>query len=70
MAVKQTMYQCKVDVDMMTAVQSVLADVLSISPSSEQKKKSFFFCSEDGLTLEMSANTLVMAFNISTSTLS
>ena len=31
------MYQCKVDVDMLKAVKSVLADVLSISPSSKQK---------------------------------
>ena len=31
-----TMYQCKVDVDMLNAVKSVLADVSSVSPSSEQ----------------------------------
>ena len=30
------MYQREVDVDMLNAVKSVLADVLSISPSSEQ----------------------------------
>ena len=30
------MYQRKVDVDMLNAVRSVLADVLSVSPSSEQ----------------------------------
>ena len=30
------MYQRKVDVDMLKAVQSVLADVSSVSPSSEQ----------------------------------
>ena len=30
------MYQCKVDVDMLNAVKSVLADVSSVSPSSEQ----------------------------------
>ena len=32
-----TMYQCKVDVDMLNAVKSVLADVSSVSPSSEQR---------------------------------
>ena len=37
MAVKCTMYQRKVDVDMLNAVKSVLADVLSVSPSSEQR---------------------------------
>ena len=31
------MYQRKVDVDMLNAVKSVLADVLSVSPSSEQR---------------------------------
>ena len=31
------MYQCMVDVDMLNAVQSVLADIWSVSPSSEQK---------------------------------
>ena len=31
------MYQCKVDVDMLNAVKSVLADVSSVSPSSEQR---------------------------------
>ena len=36
-AVKHTTYQCKVDVDMLNAVKSVLADVSSVSPSSEQK---------------------------------
>ena len=30
------MYQCKVDVDILNAVKSVLADVSSVSPSSEQ----------------------------------
>ena len=30
-----TMYQRKVDVDMLNAVNSVLADVSSVSPSSE-----------------------------------
>ena len=37
MAVKRTMYERKVDVDMLNAVESVLADVSSVSPSSEQK---------------------------------
>ena len=32
-----TMYQRKVDVDMLNAVKSVLADVSSVSPSSEQR---------------------------------
>ena len=36
-AVKRTMYQLKVDVDMLNAVKSVLADGSSISPSSEQR---------------------------------
>ena len=35
--VKHTMYQCKVDVDMLNTVKSVLADVSSVSPSSEQR---------------------------------
>ena len=37
MAEKRTMYQHKVDVDMLNAVKSVLADVSSVSPSSEQR---------------------------------
>ena len=37
-AVKCRMCQHKVDVDMLSAVKSVLADVLSISPLSEQRK--------------------------------
>ena len=36
-AVKRAMYQRKVDVDMLNAVKSVLADVLSVGPLSEQK---------------------------------
>ena len=32
------MYQRKVDVDMLNAVKSVLADVSSVSPSSEQRE--------------------------------
>ena len=51
---------CKVDVDMLNVVKSVLADVSSVSPSSEQKK---------GLSLETTANTLFTLFSISTSTL-
>ena len=31
------MHQCKVDVDMLNTVKSVLADILSVSPSSEQR---------------------------------
>ena len=34
---KRTMYQRKVDVDMLNVVKSVLADVSSFSPSSEQR---------------------------------
>ena len=36
-AVKHTMYQRKVDVDMLNAVKSVLADVSSVSPSSAEQ---------------------------------
>ena len=53
------MYQREVDVDMLNAVKSLLAEVLSVSPSSEE---------DEGLTLETSANKLFTAFNISTST--
>ena len=31
------MYQSKVDVDLINAIKSVLADVSSVSPSSEQR---------------------------------
>ena len=41
-AVKRTTYQRKVDVDMLNAVKSVLADVSSISPSSEQRGTVYF----------------------------
>ena len=52
-------YQRKVDVDMLNAVKCVLADLWSISPSSEQR----------GLMVETSAaNTLFTGFSISTST--
>ena len=36
------MYQRKVDVDMLNAVKSVLADVSSVSPSSEQSSVSAY----------------------------
>ena len=36
-AVKRTMYQRKVDVDMLDTVKSMLDEVSSISPSSEQR---------------------------------
>ena len=36
--VKRTMYQRKVDEDMLNTVKSVLADISSVSPSSEQSK--------------------------------
>ena len=35
--IQRGMYQRKVDVDMLNAVKSVLADVSSVSPSSEQR---------------------------------
>ena len=35
--VTHRLYQRKVDVDMLNAVKSVLADVSSVSPSSEQR---------------------------------
>ena len=53
----RTMYQRTVDVDMLNAIKSVLAGVSSVS-----------LCSDEGLTLETSANTLFTAFSISTST--
>ena len=37
MAVKRAMYQRKVDVDMLDTVKSMLDEVSSISPSSEQR---------------------------------
>ena len=37
-AFSHTMYQRKVDVDMQNAVKSMLADVSSVSPSSEQRE--------------------------------
>ena len=50
------MYQRKVDVDMLNAVKSVLADISSVSLT-------------NWLMLETSANILFTAFSISTSTL-
>ena len=47
-----TMYQRKVDVDMLNAVKSVLADISSISPLSGKE-----LCSDEGLTSNLSANT-------------
>ena len=45
MAVKRTMYQRKVDVDMLKAVIKVVADVSSVSPSSEQEGiKGYYSC--------------------------
>ena len=41
----------KVDLDMLNAVKIKLADVSSVSPSSKQS-----LCSDEGLTLETSAN--------------
>ena len=54
------MYQHKVDVDMLNAVKSVLADVQALALC--QRK-------DEVLTLETSANTLFTSFSISTSTL-
>ena len=34
LVIETTMYPCKVDVDMVNATKSVLADVSSVSPSS------------------------------------
>ena len=47
------MYQRKVDVDMLNAVKSVLADATSGSPSSQEKN----FGSDEGLTLDTPAKT-------------
>ena len=55
MAVKRTMYQRKVGVDMLNAAKSVLADVSRVSPSSEQRRKFAIdlrsTCASFGLTL-------------------
>ena len=45
------MYECKVDVDMLNAIKSVLTDVSSVSPSSEQRARR-------ANALKTSANTL------------
>ena len=56
----------KVDVDMLNAVNSMLANVSSVSPSEPKKTlPPLFFRSDEGLTLETSANTLFTAFSIS-----
>ena len=51
-----TMYQRKVDVDTLNTVKSMLADVSSVSPSSEQ-------------TSGAHARNVITVFSISTSTL-
>ena len=47
-------YQRKVDVDMLNAVKSVLADVSSVSPSSEQRAFTAFSISTSTLRLKTS----------------
>ena len=42
------MYQRKIDVDMLNAVKSVLADVSSVSPSSEQSLSTSVFALTKG----------------------
>ena len=59
------MYEREVAVDMLNVVKSLLADVSSVSPSSERRCFLFLLCSDEGLTLETSANALFTAFNIS-----
>ena len=54
------MYQHKVDVDMLNAVKSVLADVQALALCQSK---------DEVITLETSANTLFTSFSISTSTL-
>ena len=51
LAVKRTMYQLKVDVDVLNAVKSTLADVSSVSPSSEGKKAPYRSAVSTGVTL-------------------
>ena len=41
-SMKHTMYQRKVDEDMLNAVKSVLADISSVSPSSEQMEQTAY----------------------------
>ena len=57
------MYQRKVDVDMLNAVKSVLADVLSVSPSSEQTRENFNYC----VVVEDIQNVHNNSFNLSLS---
>ena len=45
------MYQLKVDVDVLNAVKSMLADVSSVSPSSEGKKAPYRSAVSTGVTL-------------------
>ena len=47
------MYQRRVDVDMLNAIKSVLADVSSVSPSSEQ-----YLCSDGLNARNVSQHTL------------
>ena len=55
------MYQCKVDVDMLNTIKSVLADVSSITPSAEQTQRAH--------AQNVSQHTLYGVQHISTSTL-
>ena len=55
-AVKRTVYQRRVDVDMLNAVKGVLADVSSVSPSSEQR-----LCVFSSVGVEFKISHLVMA---------
>ena len=48
MAVKRIMYQRKVDMDMLKAVKRMLADVSSVSPSSENGIQSKVFALTKG----------------------
>ena len=65
------MYQRKVDVDVLNAIKSVLADVSSVSPSSARYvgQHTLYGVLTKGLMLETSANTFFTTFSISTSTL-
>ena len=63
--VDHTMYQRKVDVDMLNAVKSVLAAMFRALSLRQSKR---LFCSDEGLMIETSDNTLFTAFSISTST--
>ena len=63
MVVKRTLYQRKVDVDILNAVKSVLADVLSVSPLSEQRRENFNYC----VVVEDIQNVQNNSFNLSLS---